>query len=103
MPPLAHLQYSDKKHWVDTKYARRNRHTHDLPSSLGSIAEIECIREGIQMAVESHGPLNCKIGKYPIPRGEWTGIPQEAVNKTPNTHFFPGHVEVIKPKIVIGL
>lgn len=66
MAPLAHLQDSDKKHRVDSKYARRNCHTHDLPSSLGSIAEIECIREGIQMVVESYGPLYCKIWEDPI-------------------------------------
>jgi len=47
MTPLAHLQDSDEKQWMDSKNARRNCDTHDSRSPLSSIAEVECIREGI--------------------------------------------------------
>jgi len=66
MTPLTHLQYSYKKQWVDAKYARRNCDTQYLPSTPGSIAEVICIWKGLQTAVESRGPLNCKIRKDPV-------------------------------------
>lgn len=66
MTPLTHLQNSYKKQWVDAKYARRNRDTQYLFSTLSSIAEVVCIRKGMQTAVKSHGPLNCKIREDPV-------------------------------------
>lgn len=66
MTPLAHLQYSYKKQWVNAKDARRNCDTEHLPSTLCSIAEVVCVGKGMQVAVELHGSLNSKIREDPV-------------------------------------
>ena len=103
MTPLAHLQYSDEKKRVNSKKSRRKCDAPYLLSALCGIAEVVCVWKGLQMAVESYGTLNCKVRQDPITRCEWSRIPQEAINETPNTNFLPCDIVVIKPKVVIFL
>lgn len=64
--PLAHLQYPNEEQWMDSKYTRRNCDAHNLPSPLGSITEIVCVGESLQMAIELHRSLNGKVRENPI-------------------------------------
>lgn len=74
--PLAHLQNSNEKQWVNSKYAWRNFNTHDLCCALGGVAEVVCVWKCTYMVVESYRALNCEIREDPISWSKWTCIPQ---------------------------
>ena len=58
-PPLTHLQHTDEKQRMDPHHTRRNsHHSKWLSSALSRVAEVERVRESLEISVELHGALD---------------------------------------------
>lgn len=100
---MAHLQDSDKKQRVYSEKARRNCDAHDFPCTFSGVAEVVGVGECLYVTVQSDRSLDREIGQNPVTSCKRTTLPHEAVDKTPDSHILPRHVEMIKSEIVVVL